>query len=285
MPTKTPTGKFYMDVSHQALRIICLDRWLRDIMKEMKEHDPIQYWREAIHIAKNSEGNTWGHGEDSHEAGQYEITIDKCYCDRLKEICKDNDLLSFTFIVSAFKVSLSKYLSEKDITIGIPCYRPVGRVMLNKVLPLTSHIDYDQSFSNYMMSIKGEMLQIYKNQSYLNTKILQDENINNLMELTPINISMKGLHQEKDIDYILSSSKNQLSFILESTQNESSNIKVIYNKKQLSEFDVRILTDSFFNVFKSVLVNYNQKISELELLLEEEKNQLLKEFNHTDAEY
>ncbi len=254
-------------------------------MKEMKEHDPIQYWREAIHIAKNSEGNTWGHGEDSHEAGQYEITIDKCYCDRLKEICKDNDLLSFTFIVSAFKVSLSKYLSEKDITIGIPCYRPVGRVMLNKVLPLTSHIDYDQSFSNYMMSIKGEMLQIYKNQSYLNTKILQDENINNLMELTPINISMKGLHQEKDIDYILSSSKNQLSFILESTQNESSNIKVIYNKKQLSEFDVRILTDSFFNVFKSVLVNYNQKISELELLLEEEKNQLLKEFNHTDAEY
>ncbi|WP_459735768.1 hypothetical protein, partial [Peribacillus sp. N1] len=75
-----------------------------------------------------------------------------------------------------------------------------------------------------------------------------------------------------------SSSKYHFSFILESTQSESCNIKVIYKKKQLSEFDVRILTDRFFNVFKSVIVNYNQNISDLELLLEEEKNQLLKVF-------
>ncbi|MCH7324063.1 condensation domain-containing protein, partial [Solibacillus sp. MA9] len=254
-------------------------------MKEIKEHDPIKYWRKAIIKAKNSEEITWSHGEDSNEEGQYEIIIDKCYCDRLKEICKSNDLLAFTFIVSAFKVSLSKYLSKKDITVGIPCYRPVGQVILNKVLPLTSNIDYDQTFSDYMMNIKNEMLQIYKNQSFLNTKILQDENINNLMELTPINICMKGLHQEKDIDYILSSSKNQLTILLESLQNGSSYLKVIYDKKHLSEFDVKILSNSFFNVFKLILVNYKQKLSDVDLLLEGERNRLLNEFNHTDAEY
>ncbi|MCM3738302.1 amino acid adenylation domain-containing protein [Bacillus cytotoxicus] len=257
-------------------------------MKEIREYDPMKYWKEAIKVAKKSEEITWSNYDaELNEEGQYAISIDKCYSDRLKEICKNNDLVAYTFLVSVFKVSLSKYLLKKDITIGIPCYRSASqrRIMLNKVLPLSSNIDYDQSFSNYMLNIKNEILQIYKNQSDLNAKILQDEKINNLMELTPINICMKGLHQEKDIDYIINSSKNQLSFLLESLQNGFSSIRIIYNKKQFSESDVKVLCKSFDNVFKSVLVNYNQKISELKLLSEEEKYQILYKFNDTDAYY
>ncbi|OUA11478.1 non-ribosomal peptide synthetase, partial [Bacillus thuringiensis] len=257
-------------------------------MKEIKEYDPIKYWEEIIKIAKKSEEVKWSnHDEESNEEGQYEISIDKCHSDKLKELCKNNNLVAYTFLVSIFKVSLSKCLLKKDMTIGIPCYRSTGekRVMLNKVLPLSSSIDYNQTFANYMLNIKDKILRIYKNQTYLNSKILQAENINNLMDLTPINICMKELHQKKDIEYILSSNKNQISFLLESFQSGLNNIKVIYNKKYFSESDVKILCQSFYNVFKSVLEDYNQKLSELELLSEREKNQILFDFNDTDACY
>ncbi|MCW1242734.1 condensation domain-containing protein, partial [Bacillus pretiosus] len=229
-------------------------------MKEIKEYDPIKYWEEIIKIAKKSEEVKWSnHDEESNEEGQYEISIDKCHSDKLKELCKNNNLVAYTFLVSIFKVSLSKCLLKKDMTIGIPCYRSTGekRVMLNKVLPLSSNIDYNQTFANYMLNIKDKILRIYKNQTYLNSKILQAENINNLMDLTPINICMKELHQKKDIEYILSSNKNQISFLLESFQSGLNNIKVIYNKKYFSESDVKILCQSFYNVFKSVLDDYN----------------------------
>ncbi|MFJ8520736.1 condensation domain-containing protein, partial [Lysinibacillus xylanilyticus] len=257
-------------------------------MKGIKESDPIKYWKEAINKAMVSEEIKWSNsGKGSNEKGVYSILLDKYHCDKLKEISKNNNLITYTFLVSVLKICLSKYLHKNDITIGIPCYRSQNqkKIILNKVLPLTSSIDYNESFLSYMMIIKDEILQLYKNQSYLNPKILQDENINNMMELTSINICMKGLHDEKDIDYILNSNKNEMSFLFESLQNNVINIRVIYNKQSLSMFYIEALCNIFLNIFSSIILNYNLKVSEIGLLSEEEKSQILYEFNNTKADY
>ncbi|RIU88106.1 condensation domain-containing protein, partial [Oceanobacillus picturae] len=259
-------------------------------MKDLKKYDdPIKYWKEEIAKAKAIEKIEWGsYSTESNEKGQYLISIDKYYCNKLKELCKNNNLMMYTFLVSVLNVTISKYLSNKDITIGVPCYRAANqkRVMLNKVLPLTSNINIEESFVDYMLNTKNSILRLYKNQSYLNSKLLQNENISSdLMELTPINVCMRGLHDEIDIEYILSSSKNELSFIIEEFKEDSTNIKVVFNQNNFSEDNIKILCNSFFNVLNSVLINHNQKISEIDIISEEEKNKILYEFNDTEVKY
>ncbi|PEB44195.1 condensation domain-containing protein, partial [Bacillus thuringiensis] len=258
-------------------------------MKELTKYDPIKYWKEEITKAKSMGDFGWGsYSTESDEKGQYIISIDKYYCNKLKQLCKNNNLVMYTFLLSVLKINISKYFSNDNVTIGIPCYRDEqkNRVMLNKVLPLTSYIDLEESFANYMLSNKDKILNLYKNQSYLNSKILQDENVSSdLMELTPINVCMEGLHEVRDIEYISNSNKSELSFIFEEFKEDTTNILIKFNRNKFSEDNIKMLCNCFFSLLNSVLIDYKQKILDMDILSEEEENKILYEFNDTEVKY
>ncbi|MGG0120491.1 amino acid adenylation domain-containing protein [Bacillus paranthracis] len=250
----------------------------------------LSYWSEELKKLKDSERFIWDYCDRvPYKKSIYKKVLDKEYGNKLNDICKNNSLLKYTFLVSTLNVTLSKYMSKNDIVIGIPCYssqKNKGNVHINKLLPLISNIDYEKSYLEYMDSIKSKVLESYKNQAYLNSKILLQNNLpNDVMELTPISISMKGLHEDKDINYICESSKNEFSFLLDPMEDKSIDIQIIYNSNKITEVTVKTLFESYITVLKEVLNNYNKKIKDIEILPEKDVNKILHEFNDTEADY
>ncbi|HCQ89746.1 MAG TPA: non-ribosomal peptide synthetase, partial [Clostridium sp.] len=250
----------------------------------------LSYWNEQLKILKDNERFIWDYcDESSYKKSIYKETFDKEYGDKLNDICKNNSLLIYTFLVSTLKITLSKYMGKNDIVIGIPRYASksnVGNMNINKLLPLVSYIDYEKTYLEYMDSIKTKVLESYKNQAYLNSKILLQNNLpNNVMELTPVSICMKGLHEDKDINYICESSKNELSFLLELMEDKSIGIQIVYNSNKITEVTVKTLYESYVTALEDILNNHNKKVKDIKILSEKDVNKILYEFNDTKVDY
>ncbi|WP_414632359.1 non-ribosomal peptide synthetase, partial [Clostridium sp. UBA2485] len=264
--------------------------WLRGITFMNKYKKELSYWNEQLKILKDNERFIWDYcDESSYKKSIYKETFDKEYGDKLNDICKNNSLLIYTFLVSTLKITLSKYMGKNDIVIGIPRYASksnVGNMNINKLLPLVSYIDYEKTYLEYMDSIKTKVLESYKNQAYLNSKILLQNNLpNNVMELTPVSICMKGLHEDKDINYICESSKNELSFLLELMEDKSIGIQIVYNSNKITEVTVKTLYESYVTALEDILNNHNKKVKDIKILSEKDVNKILYEFNDTKVDY
>ncbi|MHB8063934.1 MAG: condensation domain-containing protein, partial [Ruminiclostridium sp.] len=246
----------------------------------------IEFWNNAINKARECESISWSNlSTHSNEYGFCSISLDQRICREMNLICKNNNLAEFTLLIAVFMISLSKYSMNMDISVGIPCYRDKKQrtLLVSRVLPVSVSLN-NCSFIEYMVEVKNEILGVYKNQSLLNSKILQDNSVNSLLELTPINICMKGLHDQKDIDYMLSSEKNQLSVVIAPMNDVLARIDLIYDNQCASSVDIHIIQSIFINILKSVLKNINIKVSDIEIVSKEEKEHILYDFNNNEMD-
>ncbi|WP_291567208.1 non-ribosomal peptide synthetase [Clostridium sp. UBA2485] len=255
-----------------------------------KEKKDLNYWNEQFKNLKDNEKFIWDYSDESpYKKSIYKGIFDKEHGNKLSDICKNNSLLIYTFLVSTLKITLSKYMGKNDIVIGIPCYsnqNARANMHINKLLPLVSCIDHEMTYLEYMGSIKAKVLNNYKNQAYLNSKALVQNGLSNdVMELTPISICMKGIHEDKDVDYICESNKNELSFLLYPMEDKSIDIQIVYNSNKITEVTVKALYESYITALKDVLNNYNKKIKDIKILSEDDTNKILFEFNDTKADY
>jgi len=257
-------------------------------MKDNKQVAGPEFWEDVLKQAEQNEGFPWVvYEKATNEKEIYSAIVEKRYGDEIRGICKANKLLIYTFLVSAIKISLSKYLSQEDITIGIPCYNSEGKkkIVLNKVLPLTSCVGAEMTYLEYMMSIKDKILDTYKNQSYLSLALNRNEFQKDIMDVADICISMSGLHDKKHIEYINNSSKNALSFLLELQKNGSIKIDAIYNKNKIPKTTVEVIAKILDNIVVNLSGNYKQAIRNIKIVSEEENYKILHEFNDTHAAY
>ncbi|WBW96388.1 non-ribosomal peptide synthetase [Oceanirhabdus sp. W0125-5] len=248
-----------------------------------------KYWMKELMKAEESEKLKHDYYSDiSYKKEIYNISIDRDCGIKLSEMCKKNSFLIYSFLVSALKVNLSKYMFKKYITVGIPYFNPKNKRKLanSKVLPLSSYVDYEKTYKEYMKSIKEQILNVYKNQDFLNTSILSDSNVcKDIMEITAINICMKNLHEDKYINYICNSSKNEISFLLELLKDNTIKAQVIYNSNLFSESTIANISRCFRKTLDDILNDHNQSIKDIKILSEEERSQILYEFNDTEIDY
>ncbi|NFC49158.1 non-ribosomal peptide synthetase, partial [Clostridium botulinum] len=255
-----------------------------------KDNKGLWYWNEQLKNLNNDEKFLWDYCDESlYKKGIYKEVFDKELGNKLNDICKDNNLLIYTFLVSTLKITVSKYMSKNNITIGIPCYSSQnarGNVHINKLLPLVSYIDHEMTYLEYMDFIKAKVLENYKNQAYLSSKILLQNGLpNDVMELTQISICMKGIHEDKDINYICESSKNELSFLLDPMEDKSIDIQIAYNSNKITEATVKALYESYATALRDILNDYNKKIKDIKILSEKDIKKILYEFNDTKVGY
>uniref|UniRef100_UPI0032163CAE amino acid adenylation domain-containing protein n=1 Tax=Clostridium sp. TaxID=1506 RepID=UPI0032163CAE len=255
-----------------------------------KEKNELSYWNEQLKNLNGREKFIWDYCDESiYKKSIYKEVLVEEYGNKLSDVCKDNSLLIYIFLVSTLKITLSKYMNKKDIVIGIPFYSTQhnrGNVNINKLLPLVSYIDYEETYLEYMDSIKTKVLGSYKNQVYLNSKILLQNGLpNDVMEFTTISACMKGLHDDKDINYICESSKNELSFLLDPMEDKSIGIQMVYNSNKITEVTVKALHESYITALKDILNNYNKKIKDVKILSEKDAQKILYEFNDTKVDY
>ena len=230
-------------------------------------------------------------------------SIDSQTTNRIKKICDSLEITPYMFLLSCYYILLSKYTSQDDIVIGSPIigrdqpetYNIIG--MFVNTLALRNKVNSSNSFREFVLNIKENLLNAFKYQTYPFDELVKDLNITRDTSRNPLFDTMFtyqnngyreiNIETSKKADYYIPDtniSKFDLS-IEAIPQNNAINLTFEYATSLFTENFIKQLSNHYLNTINSVLNNIDIQIKNLDILSPEEKHTILYDFNDTAAEY
>ncbi|NOQ25383.1 MAG: amino acid adenylation domain-containing protein [Bacteroidales bacterium] len=262
--------------------------WLNEFAEEITILElPTDYPRPKV---KNYEGNIISFAINTEEST------------KLKAISETNRSTLYTTLLSIYNILLSKLSNQNDIVIGtIVAGRQHADLesvigMFVNTLALRNFPKAELSFKEFVSELKSKTLECFDNQSYQYEELLNELNVVRDTSRNPMfdvmflfqNFERKELkisdfklnsynsgHTTSKFDLTLSGGESHGQIIL------SFDYSTYLFKKETIE---RFIT-YFKNIVSAVINDQNKKISDIDIISDEEKSQLLYEFNNTKADY
>ncbi len=211
----------------------------------------------------------------------------------------------YTLLLSLYCILLYKYTGQEDIMVGSPAadrrhpgLAPmIGLFMETLVLRNTINDEGNQSFTEFLHQVQTNTLKAFDNQDYPFRELVKtfaeqrDLSRNPLfstmlivqdMDMTELEIAgLKLTPYESD-----SKKVSKVDITLEAMGFQAGLIFVLeYCTKLFKQETIERLWGHFVNIMAEVLQNPGIKLSEINMLREEEKQQIMEGFNCTTAEY
>ena len=238
----------------------------------------------------------------SFEGSNYHTKLSKETFDKINKVAKELNITPYMLLLSCYYILLSKYTSQNDIVIGTPI---VGRElpelsnmlgMFVNTLAIRNKIENTLTFKNFSMFTKEICLNSFKNQAYPFDMLINDLNLKRDTSRNPL-FDVMFVYQNQgyprinfkdaNINYFLPDnniSKFDLTLEIVPINNEYS-LRFEYCTKLFKENFIRRLSLHYINILNTVLENVNIKIADIDMISEQEKNQILYEFNNTQVYY
>ena len=228
--------------------------------------------------------------------------IDKTLKNKITKICQELNITPYMFLLANYYILLYKYTNQDDIIIGNPV---TGRElpelsnivgMFVNSLPIRSNINSNLSFKTFVNQIKKICLDAFEHQDYpfdmLVNKLdtTRNTNRNPLFDTMFIyqnmgapKLNFKGI-KTKYVEANTNISK--FDFSLEIIPNKNNfDLRFEYCTKLFDQEFIQNLGNRYIKIIKQITHDYSTKISNINILSEKEKNQILYDFNKTDFPY
>ncbi|NOQ27793.1 MAG: amino acid adenylation domain-containing protein, partial [Bacteroidales bacterium] len=228
------------------------------------------------------------------------FTINKNLSDSLKKITKDNGGTPFITLLSIFNILLYKLTDQEDIVIGVPVagrnHPDLGKIIgfFINTLALRNETKGEITFTEFCEQVKGNTLKAFDNQDYGVGELVDRINVNRDSSRNPLFDVMFNLlsHRESKSSKQSSGKYSELYKIakfdltLTSTVGEDEILcSFNYSTSLFKRTTIQRFVKYFLNIIEAVSNNGNIRVSDIEILSESERNQLLNEFNDTKLEY
>ena len=238
----------------------------------------------------------------SFEGSNYHTKLPKEVFEKVNEVSKNLGITPYMLMLSVYYILLSKYTSQDDIVVGTPI---VGRElpelsnmlgMFVNTLVLRNKVDHVSSFSTFANSIKEYCLSAFQNQAYPFDELVKELNIKRDTSRNPL-VDVMFIYQnngyptinfkDASAEYFTPDSnvsKFDLSLEVMPVGNELS-LRFEYCTKLFDADFIKRLSSHYVNILNAILENQDIKIADIDMLSEQEKHQILYEFNDTAVEY
>ncbi|WP_423212953.1 condensation domain-containing protein, partial [Paenibacillus solani] len=279
--------------------------WLREKMQGEAYRAQEQYWLQAFEeevpvlqlptdyarpAARRFEGDHAGQSWSEH------VT------DRLKQLCAKQGVTLYMALLAAYGVLLSRYAGQEDVVVGSPvagrrhpdAERMIG--MFVGTLAMRSRPAGSKRFDAYLAEVKAAVLGAMENQDYPFEELLEkaavrrDTSRNPLFdtmlvlqnmqmsEWKPEGLTIRPYPQEYrvakfDLTVAAVEQEGRLYFDWE------------YSTALFKKETVERMAGHLAAIVEQIVETPDMRLAEIELVVEEEKGQLLETFNDTKAEY
>ena len=220
----------------------------------------------------------------------------------LRQLSKRNGATLFMTLLTSWQVFLSRYAGQDDVIVGTPL---AGRHLLEtegligffvNTLAMRADLSGNPSFRQLLGRVKESMLGAYAHQDVPFDKLVEELQPERSMSYEPIfqvmftlenkaqevfempGLKLSGVEADSDV------AKFDLTLILQEQESTIAGV-LEYNTDLFEKSVIERLLTHFQVLLESIVNDPEQRISELKLLTRAEEQQLLVEWNQTQADY
>jgi amino acid adenylation domain-containing protein len=207
---------------------------------------------------------------------------------RLIKLSNGEDHRLYLVLVAGIVVLLDKYTyspsSTRDILVGAPVDKQdIDAEFINTVLVLKNRLNPDMTFKDLLLQVRQIVVEAAENANYPLELLLPDLNMSfspGDFPLFDVAVVLENIH---DKNYLMPITLNMV-FSFRRLDEYIEGI-VEYNSLLYKKSTLKRITSHLIRLLKEVLLNVNLRLLDIEILTEEEKGQLLFDFNDTRCNY
>ena len=242
------------------------------------------YWIEklsAIHSNSSLKRDFKRCPNESSRNSRIQFRIEGGSYAKLVTITGGLDLLIYAVLMAVLKLCLHKYTSERLVVVGSPSIRSKDSgVGTDNSLAIVDEVDDTITFRSFLLQVRETLAAAYSRQSYPFTRLANDlgmESSTNAHSLFGVAAVLKNIHvnmPELDLD---------LTFEFEKLADRIDG-EVEFRSDRFHMTSILRFVRSFVLLMECALDNVDLKLSELYTPTPAEAQQILVEWNDTDAE-
>ncbi|MDQ0416183.1 amino acid adenylation domain-containing protein [Croceifilum oryzae] len=212
------------------------------------------------------------------ERASLSVSVDPAVTASLLRICKDSDMLMYTFLLAVAKIWLYKYSGRYEIGVGVPSHRPTL-----KLVPVVSRLEPAQSAKQVILETKRSLTEAYQNQEFPIVQLLDELGVSNTNERLPWMKLVVSLDQIHDPDFVEAEAPDLA--LMFSKEDGVLSARWLYNPALYRESSLEQYFEHYMQVLRSVLVDSSIPVHQIDLLTGMEKRQWVVDCNDTSVDY
>ena len=259
-----------------------------------------KYWEEKYENKPTYISLSNENGVINPEGVRKSFVISKDEKDKIEAYCKESKISMAVFFEAIVSLYAARLNNADDITLCSLGFNRSGRTerkivgMFNNILPMTVKIDWNKPFIELCQEITREHYEMFRHQKYPYENIMKAINEKHgVSNIYDIMVSFQNARFDDNQETKYRSHWNfngyaELGFMLniDDLQNSGGlNINIDYKKESFTNEDVEAIYNRLLCIINQVINNKDILFKDVEVVTEEEKNQILHDFNNTKKEY
>lgn len=199
---------------------------------------------------------------------------------KIIQITQGSDFSVYLLLLASSVVFLHKYLDCDEIIVGSPSYQTLD----DNVIPLRFKLDGQLTLKEILEQVKDITIKSYSYQHYPFTNLVSQLGISNQVNRCPIFdlvIVLENIHRTNSLEAI--NNDITITFAIENSLIRG---KILYKSSLFDPQTVELFGKYYLNALAANINNIdNCQISDLNLITESDRTQILQEFNYNSREY
>jgi iturin family lipopeptide synthetase A len=238
----------------------------------------------------------------SFEGDRVEFEIGPELTRQINQMAVENGATLYMTLLAAWNILLFKYTGQSDIIVGSPVagrshpgLQKIIGVFIN-TLAMRNYPAGDKTFKEFLAEVKENSLKAFDNQEYQFETMIESLNLKRDLSRNPLfdvmfilqNIGFDTRESMglRFIPYTLTNHTAKFDLTLEAIERGGQIwFDLEYGTRLFKRETIVRLTRHLVNILTAITLNPEIRLGDLEFLSEAEREQILRNFNHTKVEY
>lgn len=221
---------------------------------------------------------------------------------RLNQFAQRTGTTLYMVLLAAYNLLLSKYTGQEDLVVGSPIAGRSHPDLENIIgifvnfLAMRNQPVREKKFTEFLKEVKVNSLKAYEHQDYQFEQLVEQLNVKRQLDRNPlfdtmfilqnIETNTTSLENLQFSSYDNPQTVSKLDLTLNAMEvGEQIHFEFEYCTKLFKEETIKRLAGHFTNILEKIIENPDQRLEEIDLISEQEREQILREFNQTQVEY
>ncbi|MCU0290099.1 MAG: AMP-binding protein, partial [Acidobacteria bacterium] len=216
-----------------------------------------------------------------HDFERVKLELSGKVLTRLTELSKRSDVKLHMVLTAVLAVLLQKYTGNHDIILGTPIYKQEIEIeFINTVLTLRLWVPGHLNFKDLLLEVKQVILDAAANQNYPLEILLEQLGITysgtDDFPLFDTAILHENIHQRNYLENI----RCNVLFIFNGSGEDVKGV-IEYNPALFDKISIERISNHFQRLLEELVFNVDNPISNIDMMSDEEKKQVLSNANDT----